>query len=74
MCCRWDVLTCLLLADGQGRGQGVKTVTSEKGEELGACFIVTYLCVKVRGNGIPHFRILKQTLDTSHLRAQMSYR
>lgn len=46
------MLTCLLLVDGQGRGQGMKTVNSEKGEELGACFIVTYLCVKVRGNGV----------------------
>lgn len=35
------MLTCLFLVDGQGRGQGVKIVNSEKGEELGACFIVT---------------------------------
>lgn len=46
------MLTCLFLVDGQGRGRGVKIVNSEKGKELGACFIVTYLCAKVSSNGI----------------------
>lgn len=46
------MLTCLFVIDGQGGGQGVKIVNSEKGKKLGACFIVTYLCVKVSSNGI----------------------
>lgn len=44
--------TCLLLVDGHSKDKGRKTVNSEKGDELGACFIIIYLLVKVKYNGI----------------------
>lgn len=69
MCCRLGVvLTLLLLVNGQGRGQGLKILNSEK--RNGRCLFHSQWVWKL---GIimvsPHFRVLN-TLDISFLRTR----